>query len=53
MTTKKPQTTVWRLRVPLSLVEKIKRLAAAEKRSVTKQAEIVLEEALRNGNSQK
>lgn len=47
MTTKKPQTvTIWRLRVPLSLVAKVKKLAEQEHRSVTKQAQVLLEEAI-------
>lgn len=52
MPTKKLQkvTTIWRLRVPVSIVEKMRKLATEQKRSVTKQAEIVLEEAL-NGNT--
>jgi hypothetical protein len=49
--TKKTQkvTTIWHLRVPASLVAKVKRIADEQKRSVTKQAELLLEEAL-NGN---
>jgi hypothetical protein len=42
--------TVWRLRVPVSIVEKMRKLAAKEQRSITKQAQIVLEDAL-NGNT--
>jgi len=38
--------TVWRLRVPVALVHKIKKLAEAEGRSATKQAARLLEEAL-------
>jgi hypothetical protein len=39
-------TTVWRLRVPKSLVAKIRKLADEQRRSVTKQAELLLEEAV-------
>lgn len=42
-------TTIWHLRVPLTLVSKVRKLAKENKRSVTKQAHVLLEEAL-NGN---
>lgn len=46
MPTKKPQnesgTVIWRLRVSAELVRKIKDVAESEKRSVTKQAEVML-----------
>jgi hypothetical protein len=45
-------TTVWHLRVPMTLVLKVRKMAEANKRSVTKQAHVLLEEAL-NGNQQK
>ena len=55
MATKKPETTaIWRLRVPKSLVLRVKEMADAEKRSTTKQAHLLIEEAIsaRNGASQ-
>ena len=39
-------TTIWRLRVPKTLVAKVKKLAEMQKRSVTKQAELLIEEAV-------
>jgi hypothetical protein len=48
MDTKKTQkiTTVWHLRVPVALVAKVRKLAEDNKRSVTKQAHVLLEEAI-------
>lgn len=49
MTTHKklPKTTqIWRLRVPLELVQKIKQIAVLEQRSTTKQAAVMLDEAI-------
>lgn len=48
MATKKQQTvTIWHLRVPKELVQQVQRIAEAELRSVTQQARILLEEALK------
>jgi hypothetical protein len=47
MTTKKPQpVTIWRLRVAPAIVTKVRKLAEQERRSMTKMAELLLEEAL-------
>jgi hypothetical protein len=49
--TSEPKVTVWRLRVPVEIVVKVKKLAQINRRSVTKQAQVLLEEAI-NGNTQ-
>ena len=45
MNTKKT-VTVWHLRVAPALIEKVRKLAKAEQRSVTKQAQVLLERAV-------
>lgn len=54
MPTKKTQsvTTIWRLRVPASLVRRVKELAAREKRSTTKQAEMLLQRAVEQAGNE-
>jgi hypothetical protein len=47
MATKKPkEVIVWRLRVRRDLVERVKVLANAERRSTTQQAAVLIEKAL-------
>jgi hypothetical protein len=47
MSSKKQKTTaIWRFRVPLDLVARVKALASAENRSTTKQGAVLLQEAL-------
>jgi hypothetical protein len=48
MSTPKKQkvTQIWRLRVPLDLVARVRDLAGIEQRSTTKQAAVLLAEAL-------
>ena len=47
MATKKQRTTaIWRLRIPVDVIADIKKLAAREERSTTKQATVLLREAL-------
>jgi hypothetical protein len=50
MPTKKTPKTVaiWRLRVPVEMVRKVQELAEVEQRSVTKQAAVLLQEALQH-----